>query len=191
MKEKDIKNQKTEAPAAEETAEKKAEAQGELFPERSEVGDDKYIEALEEKLGQCIAENNNAKNMAMRLQADFDNYKKRTGEQLKKVRDEGVAEVMERVLPIADVIDNALGMIKDENVSQGVKMISRELENVMSAFGVSEIKALGKPFDPELHEAILRVHSESEASGTVTEVFRKGYAIGDKVLRHSVVKVAE
>lgn len=156
------------------------------------------IKDLERMLEQTAAESE--KNLArakdlntmyVRLQADFDNYKKRTGEQLKKVRDEGVAEVMERVLPIADVIDNALGMIKDENVSQGVKMISRELENVMSAFGVSEIKALGKPFDPELHEAILRVHSESEASGTVTEVFRKGYTIGDKVLRHSVVKVAE
>ena len=130
--------------------------------------------------------------MYVRLQADFDNYKKRTNEQIKKVKDEGIAEVMEKVLPIADVIDNALGMIKDESVAQGVKMISRELENVMSAFGVAEIKALGKPFDPELHEAILKVPCDKEEmSGCVTEVFRKGYMIGDKVLRHSVVKVAE
>ena len=61
--------------------------------------------------------------MYVRLQADFDNYKKRTNEQIKKVKDEGIAEVMEKVLPIADVIDNALGMIKDESVAQGVKII--------------------------------------------------------------------
>ena len=94
--------------------------------------------------------------------------------------------------PVVDVIDNALGMINDESVAQGVKMISRELENLMSTYGVTEIKALGKPFDPELHEAILRVPAEHEdMSGNVMEVFRKGYMIGDKVLRHSVVKVAE
>ena len=63
----------------------------------------------------------------------------------------------------------------------------------MAAFGVTEIKALGKPFDPAYHEAILKVPcgQDSEMSGKVTEVFRKGYAIGDRVLRHSVVKVAE
>ena len=157
------------------------------------------IKDLEDTLERTVAESE--KNLArakdlntmhVRLQADFDNYKKRTNEQIKKVRDEGVADVMEKILPVVDVIDNALGMINDESVSQGVKMISRELENLMSTYGVTEIKALGKPFDPELHEAILRVPAEHEdMSGNVMEVFRKGYMIGDKVLRHSVVKVAE
>ena len=157
------------------------------------------INDLEEMLEKSAAESE--KNLArakdlntmyVRLQADFDNYKKRTNEQLGKMRDEGIFSVMEKIIPIADVIDNALGMIKDESVAQGVRMISRELENVMSAFGVTEIKALGKPFDPELHEAILKVPCEKEGmSGCVTEVFRKGYMIGDKVLRHCVVKVAE
>ena len=88
---------------------------------------------------------------------------------------------------------NALAMIKDESVAEGVAMVKRELEKAMAAFGVTEIKALGKPFDPAYHEAILKVPcgQDSEMSGKVTEVFRKGYAIGDRVLRHSVVKVAE
>ena len=131
--------------------------------------------------------------MYVRLQADFDNYKKRTAAQLEKERGEGIVAVLEKMLPIADVIDNALAMIKDESVAEGVAMVKRELEKAMAAFGVTEIKALGKPFDPAYHEAILKVPcgQDSEMSGKVTEVFRKGYAIGDRVLRHSVVKVAE
>ena len=114
-------------------------------------------------------------------------------EQLEKERGEGIVAVLEKMLPIADVIDNALAMIKDESVAEGVAMVKRELEKAMAAFGVTEIKALGKPFDPAYHEAILKVPcgQDSEMSGKVTEVFRKGYAIGDRVLRHSVVKVAE
>lgn len=119
MKEKDIKNQKTEAPAAEETAEKKAEAQGEFFPERSEVGDDKYIEALEEKLGQCIAENNNAKNMAMRLQADFDNYRKRNAALSEEMKTLGKSMVIEKMLTVLDNCDLARKYITTRRRSPG------------------------------------------------------------------------
>lgn len=156
------------------------------------------IEELEERLeasaAECeknLARAKDLNTMYVRLQADFDNYKKRTSEQMKKERGEGIADVMEKIIPLADVIDKAMSMIADENVKQGVAMVARELENTMSAFGVSEIKALGKPFDPSFHEAILRVPSDKEESGTVIEVFRKGYIMGDKVLRHCVVKVAE
>ena len=70
-------------------------------------------------------------------------------------------------------------------------MIERQLCDVLAGFGVTEIPALGKPFDPELHNAILQVEAEKpEAAGKVIEVFQKGYAMGDRILRHSVVKVA-
>ncbi len=173
------------------TAEQECEAETVDFTSR--------IKDLEDMLEKSAAESE--KNLArardlntmyVRLQADFDNYKKRTAAQLEKERSEGVNEVLEKLLPIADVIDNALGMIKDESVAEGVAMIKRELEKTMGVFGVTEIKALGKPFDPAYHEAILRVPcADSEMSGKVTEVFRKGYMAGDKVLRHCVVKVAE
>ena len=97
-----------------------------------------------------------------------------------------------KVIPIADVIGNALKMITDEKVAEGVNMINRQLNDTLAAFGVEELQALGKPFDPALHNAILRVPAEKpEMSGCVIEVFQKGYRMGDKILRHSVVKVAE
>ena len=178
--------------AEKETDEEKCESETVDFTSR--------IKDLEDMLEKSAAESE--KNLArardlntmyVRLQADFDNYKKRTAAQLEKERGEGIVAVLAKMLPIADVIDNALAMRKDESVAEGVAMVKRELEKAMAAFGVTEIKALGKPFDPAYHEAILKVPcgQDSEMSGKVTEVFRKGYAIGDRVLRHSVVKVAE
>ena len=160
---------------------------------------EQILTELEEKLKKAEAELDKSfgkmkdiNTMYVRLQADFDNYKKRTAEQLKNARGEGIADAMMKVIPIADVIGNALKMITDEKVAEGVNMINRQLNDTLAAFGVEELQALGKPFDPALHNAILRVPAEKpEMSGCVIEVFQKGYRMGDKILRHSVVKVAE
>ena len=168
-------------------------------PETETVSFTDRIAELEEKLKKAESEleKNFSKakdinTMYVRLQADFENYKKRTSEQIKNMRGEGIAEAMVKIIPIADVIGNALKMITDEKVAEGVNMINRQLNETLEAFGVEEIQALGKPFDPALHNAILRVPSDDpEMSGNVIEVFQKGYKMGDKILRHSVVKVAE
>lgn len=188
MKEKDIKNQKTEAPAAEETAEKKAEAQGELFPERSEVGDDKYIEALEEKLGQCIAENNNAKNMAMRLQADFDNYRKRNAALSEEMKMLGKSMVIEKMLTVLDNCDLARKYITDEAALTGFNMMERQILDALESFGLKETEALGADFDAATMSAVERVSSPGN-EGKVVEVVLKGYKLGGKVLRPASVKV--
>lgn len=129
--------------------------------------------------------------MASRLQADFDNYRKRTNETNKRVREEGVCAVLEKLLPLGDVIAQALRMISDEKVAEGVRMIARSLDGLLAGFGVEEIDALGQPFDPNLHNAVMRADPDGEtAADTVVEVFTKGYKLGDKVLRPAVVKVA-
>ena len=129
--------------------------------------------------------------MASRLQADFDNYRKRTNETNKRVRDEGVCAVIEKLLPVTDVISRALTMITDEKVAEGVKMIARSMDGLLRDFGVREIDAIGQPFNPALHNAVLRAEpDENTASDTVVEVYDKGYMFGDKVLRPAVVKVA-
>ncbi len=129
--------------------------------------------------------------MASRLQADFDNYRKRTNETNKRVREEGICAVLEKLLPLGDVIAQALTMISDEKVAEGVRMIARSLDGLLAGFGVEEIDALGQPFDPNLHNAVLRAEPDGEtAADTVVEVFTKGYKLGDKVLRPAVVKVA-
>ena len=184
--------------------EKKIEEQtedvsGEVTEEPETVNFTEQIAELEEKLKKAEAELDKSfekmkdiNTMYVRLQADFDNYKKRTAEQLKNARGEGIADAMMKVIPIVDVIGNALKMITDEKVAEGVNMINRQLNDTLAAFGVEELQALGKPFDPALHNAILRVPAEKpEMSGCVIEVFQKGYRMGDKILRHSVVKVAE
>ena len=170
----------------------------------SEEGDpqiaalEREIAELESKLSAAVSDKEKESGkvrdfntMYVRLQSDFDNYRKRTNEQLKKAKDDGVADAMTKVIPALDVIGQALQMITDEKVAEGVRMIERQLCDVLAGFGVTEIPALGKPFDPELHNAILQVEAEKpEAAGKVIEVFQKGYAMGDRILRHSVVKVA-
>lgn len=159
---------------------------------------EREIAALETQLAEAIAdrekESDRAKNingMYARLQADFDNYRKRTNDQLGKAKEDGVAEAMTKIIPTLDVIGQALQMIGDEKVAEGVQMIERQLLGVLGAFGVTEIPALGKEFDPELHNAILQVKADKpDAEGRVIEVFQKGYRMGDRILRHSVVKVA-
>lgn len=128
--------------------------------------------------------------MASRLQADFDNYRRRTEEAGNKMRDEGVADVLTKLLPVIDVIDRALAMISDEKVAEGVRMIARSLDELLAGYGAEEIEALGQPFDPKIHNAIMRAEAEGVEEGTVTEVFNKGYRLGEKLLRAAVVKVA-
>ncbi len=127
----------------------------------------------------------------VRMQSDFDNYRKRTAEQLKNAKSEGAADVITKTIPLLDVIEQALRMITDEKVAEGVSMINRQLLDLLSGFGVTEIPALGKAFDPQIHNAILQVQVEDpDLDGKVIEVFQKGYRMGDKIIRHSVVKVA-
>lgn len=126
---------------------------------------------------------------AKRLQADFDNYKRRTNENNKKLREDGMVDVLEKVIPILDVIDQALKLITDEKVVEGVNMIARQIKDMLNSFNVTEICALDEEFDPNLHNAVARVEN-SEKSNKVVEVFRSGYRLGDRIIRHSVVAVA-
>lgn len=129
--------------------------------------------------------------VAQRLQADFDNFRKRNIEINKKAKDEGVTEVLIKLLPHIDVVEKAIKLITDETVADGVRIILRKMLEMLATYNVTEIIALGQPFDPELHNAIEHTHATDPAqSGTVVEVFQSGYRQGDKILRHSLVKVA-
>lgn len=130
-------------------------------------------------------------NLVTRTQADFDNFRKRNLEASKKLKDEGICEVIEKLIPVLDVLKQAIMMINDEKVAEGVKMIYRQIMDLLSAFGVTEIPALGEMFDPEIHNAIMQVKvKDIEKVGMVVEVFQKGYRMGERIIRHSVVKVA-
>lgn len=126
--------------------------------------------------------------LAQRLQAEFDNYRKRNLDLSKRIREDATVEVLTKFLPLTDVISQALTMISDENVKKGVVMIQDEITKILALYGVEEIEAEGKPFDPRLHEAIMQVPAKTEEEvDTVNQVFQKGYKMGDKVIRASKV----
>lgn len=130
------------------------------------------------------------KNLSDRLQADFDNYRKRTNENVKKIKEDAAAEVIEKFLPCLDSLNHGIASIKDAKTLEGVKLILRQFKDILASLNVEEIAALNEPFDPNLHNAVMQVPAKvKEEEHTVAEVFTPGYKIGDKVIRHSVVKV--
>ena len=159
---------------------------------------EREIAELESKLSAAVSDKEKESGkvrdfntMYVRLQSDFDNYRKRTAEQLGRAKNDGIAEALIKMIPVLDVMTQALRMITDEKVAEGVSMINRQVLEAFNAFGVTEIPALGKPFDPELHNAVMQVPAaRPEDEGMVMEVLQKGYRMGDRILRHSVVKVA-
>lgn len=127
---------------------------------------------------------------ARRLQAEFDNYRRRMNDNSRKVREDATAEVLVKIVPVLDTIAQALKMINDEQVAGGVKMIGDEITKLLASYGVTEIEAEGKEFDPKLHEAVMQMPAETEEQkDTVKEVFQKGYKMGDKVIRPARVIV--
>ncbi len=129
------------------------------------------------------------KDMLQRLQAEFDNFRKRNVDAVKQARVDGGNDVVIAMLPVLDTVEIAIKMISDEASKAGVQLIEKKFQEIFIKYGVKEIEALGKEFDPNLHNAVMQVE-DSENSGKVVEVLQKGYIRENKVIRYSMVKVA-
>lgn len=141
------------------------------------------IDALKKELKE-VKESN------LRIMAEFDNFRKRSLKEKEQLYPIAVSETLKKILPFIDNFDRALeAETTDENYKSGFTMIFNQLNEAFKNIGVSEIDALGKPFDPELHNAVLMVDSDELESNTVAEILQKGYEYDGKVLRHAVVKV--
>lgn len=141
-------------------------------------------EELADAYNKAQSRANEMTEMAQRLQAEFDNYRKRNLDTLRRTREDATLSVLNEILPLTDVIAQALTMITDENVRKGVEMISTEITKVLAKHGIEEIDAQGKAFDPRFHEAIMQVPAKSEEEvDTVNQVFQKGYKMGERVIR--------
>ena len=126
-----------------------------------------------------------------RNMADFDNYKKRITKEKESLHTMVVASIVGDLLPILDNFENALTHeCTDEKFKTGMDMICSQIKDVISKYGVEEIESVGTEFNPMLHEAVAHVDDANYGEKEVTEVFRKGYKIKDKVIRHAMVKVA-
>ena len=126
-----------------------------------------------------------------RLMAEFDNFKKRSSKEREGLYNSLVSDIFTSLLPVIDNLEKAVKVeTKDSNYKQGVEMVLKQFKDVLTANGVKEINTIGKTFDPELHEAVGSVVDENLGEKEIKEEYRKGYIIDGKVIRHSLVVVA-
>lgn len=126
-----------------------------------------------------------------RLMAEFENFKKRSVKEREGLYNSLVADIVTSFLPVQDNLQKAISVeTKDENLKQGIELVVKQITDIFTKFGVEEIETVGKPFDPELHDAVSSVQDETLGEKIVKEEFRKGYKIGTKVIRHAMVVVA-
>jgi len=125
------------------------------------------------------------------IQADFENYRKRVDREIVEIEEFSTSRFARRLLPILDELDLAVSHAGSESsaLTEGVKMVLKNLNAALEAEGVRRIEAIGKPFNPGLHEAVDKVQGRKRGEDIVIEEIRKGYLFKDKVLRPSMVKV--
>lgn len=132
----------------------------------------------------------------VRLQADFANYKKRTAAEKLQISEVVKMDVISSILPVIDNFERALQVPQDQvaddvkSFIDGYEMIYKQLLGVLEKEGATKIDAVGKPFDPNYHQAVMRVPSDEYDDDVVVEVLQEGYLLGDKTLRPAMVKVA-
>ncbi|HJC44862.1 MAG TPA: nucleotide exchange factor GrpE [Candidatus Faecalibacterium faecigallinarum] len=150
-------------------------------------------EALKAKLD--AAEKNAAqlKDQLLRVAAEYDNYRKRTSREADQKFNDGVSYAVGQIIPILDTLEMAANApCADENYKKGVTMTLEKAGKAFQTLRVEEMEVLGKPFDPNLMNAVQQVPAqEGQESGTVVTVYQKGYKLGDKIVRHATVVVAE
>ncbi len=126
-----------------------------------------------------------------RLMAEFDNFKKRSSKEREMLYTSLKSDIVTSILPVVDNLEKAaVAPTEDENYKQGVEMVHKQLMDTLSSLGVEEIRTVGETFNPEYHEAVSSVQDEALGEKEIKEEFRKGYKIGEKVIRHSMVVVA-
>ena len=127
----------------------------------------------------------------LRLAAEYDNFRKRTAKEKEAIWNDAKADAALAFLPVYDNLERALKQeTADEAYKKGVEMTMNQLKTVLEKLGITEIEALGQPFDPALHNAVMHIEDENFGENTVAEVFQAGFRLGDKVVRFAMVKVA-
>lgn len=127
----------------------------------------------------------------LRLLAEYDNYRKRSQKEKENAWTTAKADTAKEFLPVYDNLERALKQeTTDKAYAKGVQMIMTQLKTVLEKLGIEEIPALGETFDPNFHNAVMHMEDDSLGENTVAEVFQTGFKIGDKVIRHAMVKVA-
>ena len=126
-----------------------------------------------------------------RVLAEFENYKKRSGKERETLYNSILSDIVEVFLPVVDNLENALKIeTQDIEYKKGIELVLKQFKDILKSKGVEEIPAMGETFDPALHEAVSSVQDPDKNSQEIVQEYRKGYKIGSKVIRHSMVVVA-
>ena len=175
----------------EETAEavEAAEPAEEAAPEQKKGKKKKSREA--EALEKCEAEKKELEDRYLRLMAEYDNYRRRTQKERENVYPDAVANTLKELLPLLDNLQRALDTpCADENYLTGIKMIQTGFEEYLKKMGVETFGKAGEPFDPNLHNAVMHTEDDRVGESTITQVFQKGFKLGEKIVRFAMVQVA-
>ncbi len=126
-----------------------------------------------------------------RILAEFENFKKRNGKERDGLYNSILSDVVEMILPVLDNLENAVKVeTQDDEYKKGIELVLKQFQEVLASKGVEEIKAVGETFNPEFHEAVSSIQDESLGEKEIAQEYRKGYKIGSRVIRHSMVVVA-
>ena len=160
------------------------EVVAEEAPETTETVETPEVNPFEEKY--------NAEHDAhLRLAAEYDNFRKRTAKEKELSYTTGKSDAVEKMLPVYDNLERALNQpTEDAAYKKGVEMTMNELTKILNSLGVEIFGQPGDGFDPNLHNAVMHTEDESVAENTITQVFQKGFRIGEKIVRFAMVQVA-
>ena len=170
------------------TAEKKEAASAEAREAETFTVTKEQMEKMEGLAQQLSALND----QHLRLMAEYDNYRKRTQKEKESIYQDAKADTIQKFLEVYDNLERAVSQEGDEdNVhKKGMTMIFHELEGILSKLGVTVVDPVGEPFDPEKHNAVLHIEDENLGENVVSQVFQKGFLLGEKVIRFATVQVA-
>ena len=164
--------------------------------EEAQAADERPGDAeVEEQLAEALREKDQFRTMALRSQADLANYKRRAAEEVVEARRSASTGLLLKMLSVVDDIERALAHVPEDAVApgwlDGLRLVQRNLSNLLDSEGVTPIEAQGRPFEPWEHEAVLYEETPDSAEGTVVRVIREGYRLRDRVLRPAQVAVAK
>jgi len=162
--------------------------------DETETGENNELEDIKLKLDDKSKQCEEYLNMLQRTAAEFDNFKKRTAREKEALYTEAVSDVVSAFLPVVDSIERAIqvcsGQQEEQSIREGMELVKRQVNDVLKKLGVEELNCVGADFNPEFHNAVMHITDDSYGQNVVVEEFQKGYVFKDKVIRHSMVKVA-
>jgi molecular chaperone GrpE len=163
-----------------------------LDKEKEEVvNNDENIETVNQEIQKDNNEYEELNDRYKRLFAEFENYKKRSQKEKESIYGMITGDVVSSMLPVMDNLEKAAeAKSNDTQYQDGVKLVARQFQEALKSLGLEEIETIGQRFDPEFHEAVSHIEDETKGEQEIVQEYRKGYKIGNKVVRHSMVIVA-